>query len=258
MENNYVLIGLIVLTVSCIYLFYTNFQKNKEYEMLVSQVNQLRIQNEENKKYLATMNSSAQYVNNPITTQNPPDIREENNILNVELDLQPNLETLVPENDSNDDTQNNNQNDLSLELNEEELEEIDNLDNLDNLVESEVVVGEELQLNDDVASVVESVLMEPVNNTPEEAEPESNNDLSNVDNIEDELVEVVTNSDTHVSNDDTNSLDNDSSQYLNMSNQNLETMTHKELKLMCKNLGLKTKGNKEVLMSKIKEKLVEN
>ena len=52
MENNYVLIGLIVLTVSCIYLFYTNFQKNKEYEMLVSQVNQLRIQNEENKNTL--------------------------------------------------------------------------------------------------------------------------------------------------------------------------------------------------------------
>ena len=258
MENNYVLIGLIVLTVSCIYLFYTNFQKNKEYEMLVSQVNQLRIQNEENKKYLATMSSAAQYVNNPVTTQSPPNIREENNVLNVELDLQPNLETLVPENGSNDDTQNNNQNDLSLELNEEELEEIDNLDNLDNLIESEVVVGEELQLNDDVASVVESVLMEPVNNTPEEAQPESNNDLSNVDNIEDELVEVVTNSDTNISNDDTNSLDNDSSQYLNMSNQNLETMTHKELKLMCKNLGLKTKGNKEVLMSKIKEKLVEN
>ena len=165
---------------------------------------------------------------------------------------------LVPENGSNDDTQNNNQNDLSLELNEEELEEIENLDKLDNLIESEVVVGEELQLNDDVVSVVESVLMEPVNNTPEEAQPESNNVLSSVDNIEDELVEVVTNSDTHVSNDDTNSLDNDSSQYLNMSNQNLETMTHKELKLMCKNLGLKTKGNKEVLMSKIKEKLVEN
>ena len=39
------------------------------------------------------MNSSAQYVNNPVATQSPPDKGEENNVLNVELDLQPNLET---------------------------------------------------------------------------------------------------------------------------------------------------------------------
>ena len=244
MENNYVLLGLIILTVACIYLFYTNFQKNKEYELLATQVSKLRIQNEENRKCLATTLSSS---NEPTQEQHVPDIIHENNVLNVDLDI---TQSEHQELDGHDNQPNMESvdNELDIQLNEDELEEINNLDDLENLNNSNNVeeVTEEFDLNDDVASVIESVLMEPVDNIEMHPDNTSND------------VEVVETNESETLDDSDNELNEDNTQYLNMSNQNLETMTHKELKLMCKNLGLKTKGNKEELMQKIKEKLVEN
>ena len=42
MDNNHILIGLVVLTISCIYLFYLNFQKNKEFEELSMEVKNIK------------------------------------------------------------------------------------------------------------------------------------------------------------------------------------------------------------------------
>ena len=140
---------------------------------------------------------------------------------------------------------------LDIQLNDDELEEINNLDNLENHGEKVEVVSEEFELNDDVASVVESVLMEPTDL--------HGNHPDNVSNDVD-IVEILTN-EVEVENSSevsSNQVDEENAQMLNMSNENLENMTHKELKLMCKNLGLKTKGNKEELMLKIKKKLVNN
>ena len=252
MENNHVLIGLIILTVACIYLFYTNFQKNKEYEMLVSQVTQLRIQNEENKRYLSSLHQQT-----PTTMEQPSEVlNAETETLNIDLGQGQNSvnNDVLPPQMNNIEVEvavEPEEVELDIQLNDDELEEINNLDNLDNngeKVEVEVV-EEEFELNDDVASVVESVLMEPT-------------DLhgSHPDNVSNDvdIVEILTNEVENSSEVSSNQADEENAQMLNMTNANLETMTHKELKLMCKNLGLKTKGNKEELMSKIKEKLVNN
>ena len=39
--------------------------------------------------------------------------------------------------------------------------------------------------------------------------------------------------------------------------ENLDTMTLKELKVICKNINIKAKGNKEDIIKKIKDKLVD-
>jgi hypothetical protein len=130
---------------------------------------------------------------------------------------------------------------LDIELDESELNEINNLDELDELNDLNVTshnqnnldgVNSQNDVNDDVASLIESVLLEP-----------SDNNINDLDSVE-EL-------------DDVNTSGNDT-QYLNMSQENLDNMTLKELKLMCKNLDLKSKGNKDELIERVQEKLKQN
>lgn len=42
MENNHILIGLVILTISCIYLFYLNYTKHSEFENLSKEVAYLK------------------------------------------------------------------------------------------------------------------------------------------------------------------------------------------------------------------------
>ena len=108
MENNYILLGLIILTVACIYLFYTNFQKNKEYEQLVEQVNQLKFENQYNKQTISSKHNSEYFNNNIVEPNNDEPNNDEPNNNETNNDEQNN-------NEQNNDEQNND------ELNNDEL-----------------------------------------------------------------------------------------------------------------------------------------
>jgi len=275
MESNFVLLGLIILTVACIYLFYTSFQKNREYDALAEQVNLLRTRDLSREAQMSSLYQQKQQQHPQQQQQQPHQqqqqqphqqqqqqpqnddlVEQEDNKLNLEVNI---------DYDSNDNDDVNNQqshelteeedgevvdltepnNELSeqldIELDESELNEINNLDELDELSDLNVAGHNQNNLdggdsqndvNDDVASLIESVLLEP-----------SDNNINDLDSVE-EL-------------DDVNTSGNDT-QYLNMSQENLDNMTLKELKLMCKNLDLKSKGNKDELIERVQEKLKQN
>jgi len=71
MENNHILIGLVVLTISCIYLFYLNFQKHQEFEELHIEVKKLKLLNGLTQNKLIEIVSSRQHNNvNSLTKRN--------------------------------------------------------------------------------------------------------------------------------------------------------------------------------------------
>jgi hypothetical protein len=283
MESNFVLLGLIILTVACIYLFYTSFQKNREYDALVEQVNLLRTRDLSREAQMSSLYQQKQQPQHQ-TPQQPLQQSKQENLQNVEpddmgdnkLNLEVNIDYGANDNDDSDNnhqshelteekdgevvdlTEPNNEllEQLDIELDESELNEINNLDELDELSDLNVAghnqsnldgddsqnnvndindindVNDVNDVNDDVASLIESVLLEP-----------SDNNINDLDSVE-EL-------------DDVNTSGNDT-QYLNMSQENLDNMTLKELKLMCKNLDLKSKGNKDELIERVQEKLKQN
>ena len=269
MESNFVLLGLIILTVACIYLFYTSFQKNREYDALAEQVNLLRTRDLSREAQMSSLYQQKQQPQHqPQHQQQPNQENLQNDDLDDQIDNKLNLEVNI-DYDSNDTsgvdnnkqrhelteeedgevvdlTEHNNElsEQLDIELDESELNEINNLGDLDELNDLNVTSHNQNNLdggdsqndindvNDDVASLIESVLLEP-----------SDNNMNDLDSVE-EL-------------DDVNTSDNDT-QYLNMSQENLDNMTLKELKLMCKNLDLKSKGNKDELIERVQEKLKQN
>jgi len=280
MESNFVLLGLIILTVACIYLFYTSFQKNREYDALVEQVNLLRTRDLSREAQMSSLYQQKQQPQHQ-TPQQPLQQSKQENLQNVEpddmgdnkLNLEVNIDYGANDNDDSDNnhqshelteekggevvdlTEPNNEllEQLDIELDESELNEINNLDELDELSDLNVAghnqsnldgndsqndvndvndINDINDVNDDVASLIESVLLEPSDNNI--------NDLDSVEEFE-----------------DVNTSGNDT-QYLNMSQENLDNMTLKELKLMCKNLDLKSKGNKDELIERVQEKLKQN
>ena len=269
MESNFVLLGLIILTVACIYLFYTSFQKNREYDALAEQVNLLRTRDLSREAQMSSLYQKKQQPQHQTPQQPPHQQPNQENLQNAEpddlgdnkLNLEVNIDydsndtsgvnnnqqryELTEEEDGEvvDLTESNNElsEQLDIELDESELNEINNLGDLDELNDLNVTSHNQNNLdggdsqndvNDDVASLIESVLLEP-----------SDNNMNDLDSVE-ELGDI-------------NASDNDT-QYLNMSQENLDNMTLKELKLMCKNLDLKSKGNKDELIERVQEKLKQN
>ena len=47
MDNNYILIGLIILTLACIYLFYLYYSKYNDYDNLHNELIKLKVLNKE-------------------------------------------------------------------------------------------------------------------------------------------------------------------------------------------------------------------
>lgn len=272
MENNYILIGLIILTIACIYLFYNNFQKNKEYQLLVEKLGELKMENDNNRQYLVSLQEQTNKNNlmgnnlHPLPNQHQNPNCDEDNLSKIKVNVIDLNREMMKEDDGNNilsqlddngnlvqndlDTNNVNINDnsekieeLDLNLDEEELKEINNLSN-----------NEEINIADDVASVVESVLLEP------EVDLSAIENNDNIElNIDENTNENESNIDDINQNDSNidNNTDNDTDNFLNLSNQNLDNMNLKELRLMCKNLQLKTKGNKDDLIVRINQKILE-
>ena len=111
MENNYILIGLIILTIACIYLFYNNFQKNKEYQMLVEKLGELKMENDNNRQYLLSLQEQTNKNNlmednlHPLPNQDPnlnqnPNC-EQDNLSKIKVNVI-NLNKKVIEDDADD------------------------------------------------------------------------------------------------------------------------------------------------------------
>jgi len=126
MENNHILIGLVVLTISCIYLFYLNFQKHQEFEELHVEVKKLKLLNGLTQTKLIEIASSRQNNIGSLTKRNL-----ENLDIGISKDK---LKTLI-ENDTevNSDTDNEHgeQNEEDLNLSTDEIEEINDLETAD-------------------------------------------------------------------------------------------------------------------------------
>jgi hypothetical protein len=260
MENNHILIGLVVLTISCIYLFYLNYTKHSDFEKLSQEVNYLKTINKTNYEKLESLSNTKQlpsYGENKDLPLSNNEIQEINN-LNINkdplqynndkhiLEEKPLIENipLVEETDLSDDT--------------EPVEEMPLIEN--------IPLVEETDLSDDTEPVEEMPLIEHIPLVEETTlfdEKELIEETTLFD--EKELVEETLNDDLifdtlDIDNDlelnleNHNDTNNDKLEY-NIGVDNLDTMTLKELKLICKNINIKTKGNKDEIICKIKDSL---
>ncbi len=296
MDNNHILIGLVILTISCIYLFYLNYTKHNDFEKLSREVNTLKKINKVNSEKLLLLNSNLEKApKSELTNTNLVEHNNNNKCNEIRCD-ETICETQCTLNCKPENLENDVVND-SLGLTSNEIDEIENLDNAanndDNLhidtdntdnfnLENNNIVELNENFNDNIPT--EDVELDldieveetNINETSDlEVEEQSNEMLLNEEvkiteqNI---IVESVDENEMNLDlNLEVNSLDNevdselnnlidqdnltenniDNSQIIN----NLDSMTLKELRVAAKNIGLKTKGNKDDIISRIKEKL---
>lgn len=192
--NNYILIGLIILTTACIYLFYLYYNKYNEYHDIHNEVNKLKQLNTELNEKLIDISLTKRNIEK----HNAQFTEEEENEL--EEDLKPKIEEV------------------------ENIEELDNLNDLDDL--------------------------DNLDNLDDEIE-----NISNIDKVEDmdnlEIKEDIVKQENNVESTkkEEKTLSEKDMEILN----NLDNMNFKELKIVAKNIGIKIKGSKEELTTKIRE-----
>lgn len=243
MEDTYILIGLSVLFICCIYLFYLNFKNAREREFLQTQINDLKFelttrttdllqmhqQQHPNPADLAAifMQQQHQQHQQHDHQQTSGGAHEQQHTSEVEQETQVASEDspveLAPE-----DIENINK------LNDVELGDLDNLDNLNDVVDLDDVNMEEFDVDD-----LDATLTEITNNQPST-----------------ESVEEVIQPPKEFEVDDTEST-------ADVADINLKALTKNELlnssvkylKLIAKNCGVSSRGNKESLIAAISKKL---
>ena len=141
-SNNQILIGLSILVISCIYLFYLNFTKNQESNFEKTLVKKLNLDNLENEKKIQKLEESV--------VRNTKSMEELINYIR-KLNIGPETKTNV---NLVDDT-NINIIDKDLENMEPPLEEVVELDN--NVLKEENILPEELNTEDLNDTEVETV-----------------------------------------------------------------------------------------------------
>ena len=244
MENNHILIGLVVLTVSCIYLFYLNFQKHQEFEQLHVEVKKLKLLNSLTQNKLMEIASSKKNNVGSLTKKN---------LENLDVEIEKNkLEDLFNDNQQSEEPEEQGEEDkkqdLDLNLSADEIEEINDLEetDLDDNEENLVIEENDLNLNE------ENLVIEEVSLENNDLEKDEVVDLeeSKLDDLELELdVEVVNNEENLEEEKEEKEEKN------TVEIENLDSMTLKELKVVAKNMNIKTKGNKDELINKIKNKI---
>ena len=235
MENNYILIGLIILTISCIYLFYLNFQKNKEFIVLFKELEHLRNLNQETQNNLLKMDKLSQLENSNV----------EHSKLNT------NDETEVVEDEDNEE---------ELIFDETELEELNNLNNNSNnstdvktnLLDETNNIEDLLQVNSEL--VIDAEDDAGVNGEVDaEVDAEVDGEVDILEELSNELSE--NRESLNVQSEESNILEDEKVSENQLEVDNLDTMNLKELRLLAKNLKLKNKGNKDELINRIKKHL---
>lgn len=211
-SNTYILIGMSILAVSCIYLFYLNFQTMKDDSNSSTEIKTI--------KFLISK------INDDINNTNHT-IELHKKMLNTLLTTNHNSQSLS-ENDS-----------LNLVHHEESQDEIDE-SKQSNTEFSQEIFPEAQELN-----------QENLDDLDDLQELNELNDLDNLDDIENN----VDNSEELL---DNFTPDVEIEEILEEQKMNTEddlaNSTVKDLRLMAKNIGLSTKGNKDELIKRIIEK----
>jgi len=242
MENNHILIGLVVLTISCIYLFYLNFQKHQEFEELHIEVKKLKLLNGLTQTKLMEIASSRKNNVGQLTKKN---------LENLDIGLiEDKLENIIKqEEDNNTDCENEDNTDVDLNLSTDEIEEINDLETAD--LETADLETADLETADLETADLETADLETADLETADLETADNNLI-----IEEELeldldvnIEVVENNKEKTE----DNIVNQKEELVEI--ENLDSMTLKELKVIAKNMNIKTKGNKDELINKIKTKI---
>jgi len=269
MDNTYTLIGLSVITICCIYLFYLNFKMSKEHEAIKNQIS--------NVKFIVDTHTNAlhiveKHLQNNFNTRNsvpPPSPasssqQSQDSSISPQQKQQVSLPVEIKNNDENENETN------SINLDENEIDEINKLDNeMEDEMEDEIEIEHEEE---------EEVIEEFLIDEPFQAPPSSNNnnnntplkfeDLNNLDDIEDLEVEVedlnqhsIPIIPTTTENENENSkLENefDGLSFTNLkiiTKEELNNSSLKQLKIIAKNCGVVSRGSKETLIAAISKKI---
>jgi len=286
MDNKSILLGLVVLTLSCIYLFYLNHTKYKELDELSNEVKQLKMLNNLTQSKLVEMLKDKS-LSQKQPSQTSQSVHAANDVVPLTKE---NIKTFENQTITNEDhlelTKDDIQNidnldvievDVEDENNDEEEEvEIEGEDELEELVVQELEVNEPENTNeklvieddnedDNEDNVVDNNENEE-NNTDIILEDNQVNGELNLDDLGDEgselnldfgaMEEINTEPKIEELEDDNNEDDNENDSQLNF--DNVDSMTIKELKVVAKNMNLKIKGNKEELSNRIKENISKN
>jgi len=277
MDNTYTLIGLSVITICCIYLFYLNFKMSKEHEAIKNQIS--------NVKFIVDTHTNAlhiveKHLQNNFNTRNivppppPPALSPQQN-QDSSISPQHKQEVSLPVEIKNND-ENENETD-SINLDENEIAEINKLDNeMEDELENEL--ENEIEIEHEEEEVIEEFLIDE----PFQAPPSSNNtplkfeDLNNLDDIEDLEVEVedlnqhsipimptTTKIETETEAEaeaETSKLENefDGLSFTNLkiiTKEELNNSSLKQLKIIAKNCGVVSRGSKETLIAAIYKKI---
>ena len=273
MDNKSILLGLVVLTLSCIYLFYLNHTKYQELDELSNEVNKLKLLNNLTQtKLLEMIDKDKSLVSNNVNENQQPLLNN-----NVTPLTKENIETFENINNSNNE---------NLELSNDDIHNIDNLNvieiNEEMSDENEEVNEEEVEQVEQVEQVeeethsnsneLEELDVEELVIEPNEVLVSESNDLNgelNLDDLGDEGSELNLNFDNieEVNNalpegeilDNNEQINEETIEEDNQLNiNNVDSMTIKELKVVAKNMNLKIKGNKEEIINRIKDNINKN
>jgi hypothetical protein len=236
MEDTYVLVGLSVLTICCIYLFYLTFKSTREREFLQAQINDLKFVQTSQSQILQNIHQSS--MPNPSnimemlsSTHSHPFTPTSSANANANANA-----TIVEDNSTDND---------KIELAPEDIENIDKLeDQLNELADGNDLGLDEESFDDDIEFDENTVDLGDVDTTPF-VEQELNT-VTDLDDLDDLDIDAVATLDATA----------DTVTYTkNITKTELENSSVKALKLIAKNCGVSSRGNKEVLISSILKKL---
>jgi hypothetical protein len=241
MENNHILIGLVVLTISCIYLFYLNFQKHQEFEELHIEVKKLKLLNGLTQNKLMEIAVSKQNNIGSLTKRNL-----ENLDIGISKDK---LNTLIEKERDTDDEE---KTDIDLNFSTDEIKEINDLETAD--LETADLETADLETADLETADLETADLETADLETADLETTIDNLVIDGEELEElEELDVNHNSEENTMLNIEEKIETKNEGKLEM--ENLDSMTLKELKVIAKNMNIKTKGNKDELIHKIKIKI---
>jgi hypothetical protein len=238
MDDTYVLIGLSVIIICCIYLFYLNFRNTREHENFQNQLNDMKF----------VLNSQNSILQNLHVLQGSPSSSEPAPSSRTPLATHISPE---PANDISDN--------VDLELNSEDIDKINMLEALDDARQQ--VGGAELTADDlgDIDVELDDEEIENLGNVDERPTIQVVENVNASPSIKpDEVLELNIEDLDDLDVDDVEDLDVDDAPAEStkaLTKQELLASSVKDLKVIAKNYDLSTRGSKDVLISSICKKL---
>lgn len=230
MDDTYVLIGLSVIIICCIYLFYLNFRNTREHENFQNQLNDMKF----------VLNSQNSILQNFHVLQREPSASDP-----APTERAPLATHTLPEppNDIGDN--------VDLELNSEDIDKINMLEALDDARQQ--VGGADLSA-DDLGDIDLELDDEDIENLGNVDERPTIQVVESVNAVADEVLELNI-EDLDDLNVDVDVDDTPAESTKALTKQELLASSVKDLKVIAKNYDLSTRGSKDALILSICKKL---